>query len=211
MRWSQVDEKTWIGDSESPAHELASRIRSAQLPEIADVVSAYHKIAITFDSAAPELDWLVQKFENLPEVTANSKTHRIPVCYEMGADIDSVCGRLEITLSQLIAFHSGVPYEVVAIGFVPGFPYLGYLPAEISGLPRLPSPRTRVEPGSVGITGNQSGIYPSASPGGWNLIGRTPLVIVDVSSGYFPIQAGDKVQFDPISAAGFEELSGERL
>jgi inhibitor of KinA len=100
---------------------------------------------------------------------------------------------------------------VYAIGFCPGFPYLGYLPAELTGVPRLESPRLRVEPGSVGLTGRQTGLYPLARPGGWNLIGRTPLTIVDVEQDFFPIHVGDQVQFVRIDAREFDARFGERL
>ena len=102
-------------------------------------------------------------------------------------------------------------YTVYAIGFCPGFPYLGYLPAPLCGVPRLASPRLRVEPGSVGLTGRQTGIYTEARPGGWNLIGRTPLVLVDVADGYFPLRTGDRVRFEPIDRADFVRLEGRRL
>ena len=75
----------------------------------------------------------------------------------------------------------------------------------------LPSPRLRVEPGSVGLTGKQTGIYPLARPGGWNLIGRTPLTIVDIDNGFFPLRVGDRVQFTRIDEAEFRRLTGERL
>jgi inhibitor of KinA len=88
---------------------------------------------------------------------------------------------------------------------------LGYLPDRLSGVPRLPSPRTRTEPGSVGITGRQTGIYPLTTPGGWPIIGRTPLQIVCVEEAYFPISAGDLVRFEPIDAASFEAMRGARL
>src|SRR5207244_10203223 len=94
---------------------------------------------------------------------------------------------------DVIRLHTATPYTVYAIGFVPGFPYLGYLPPELCGVGRLPSPRVRVEPGSVGLTGRQTGIYPLARPGGWNLIGRTPLTVVDVADGFFPLRVGDAV------------------
>src|SRR5438477_375224 len=104
-----------------------------------------------------------------------------------------------------------LPAEVAAVGFVPGFPYLGYLPPELCGVPRLATPRVRVEPGSVGVTGRQTAIYPRPSPGGWNLIGRTPLVIVDVAAGFFPLRVGDRVRFARIDDRRFRELEGERL
>ena len=87
-----------------------------------------------------------------------------------------VCEHTGLSADDVIRLHTATEFTVYAIGFVPGFPYMGYLPAELCGVRRLPSPRVRVEPGSVGITGRQTAIYPQASPGGWNLIGRTPLV-----------------------------------
>ena len=86
----------------------------------------------------------------------------------------------------MIALHGGTRYTVYAIGFCPGFPYLGYLPDELAGVPRLPAPRLRVEEGSVGLTGRQTGIYTEVRPGGWNIVGRTPLRLVDVACEYFP-------------------------
>jgi inhibitor of KinA len=100
---------------------------------------------------------------------------------------------------------------VYAVGFVPGFPYLGYLPPELCGVGRLGSPRLRVEAGSVGLTGRQTGVYPLPRPGGWNLIGRTPLVLVDVAAGFFPLRVGDRVQFARIDERRYRELEGERL
>jgi len=78
-------------------------------------------------------------------------------------------------------------------------------------VPRLSAPRLRVEPGSVGLTGRQTGIYPEARPGGWNLVGRTPLVLVDVAGGYFPLRTGDRVQFVRVDEAEFRRLQGQRL
>jgi len=104
-----------------------------------------------------------------------------------------VCEHTSLAPDDVIRLHSAIEFTVYAVGFVPGFPYLGYLPTELCGVGRLPSPRLRVDPGSVGITGRQTAIYPQASPGGWNLIGRTPLVIVDVATGFFPLNVGDRV------------------
>ena len=97
----------------------------------------------------------------------------------MQLDLERVAEHLRLTVAEVIALHSSCDYTVHAIGFAPGFPYLGYLPPPLCGVPRLPAPRLRVEPGSIGLTGRQTGIYPLARPGGWNLIGRTPLVLVE--------------------------------
>jgi inhibitor of KinA len=139
------------------------------------------------------------------------RVHTIPVCYEMQFDLNRVAGHCEMSPDEVISLHLGTEYTVYAIGFVPGFPYLGYLPEKLRGVPRLDSPRIRVEPGSVGLTGKQTGIYPLPRPGGWNLIGRTPLTLVDVADGYFPIRVGDRVQFIRIDHDEYRRLNGERL
>src|SRR5205814_3381261 len=113
--------------------------------------------------------------------------------------------------AEVVRLHAGTEYTVYAIGFCPGFPYLGYLPAALAGVPRLATPRLRVEPGSVGLTGRQTGIYTEARPGGWNLIGRTPLELVNVADGYFPLRTGDRVRFIRIDEAEFRRLQGRRL
>src|SRR5262249_10308095 len=92
-----------------------------------------------------------------------------------------------------------------------GFPYMGYLPPRLCGLQKLASPRLRVDAGSVGITGRQTGIYTEPRPGGWNLIGRTPLELVNVADGYFPLRTGDSVRCQRIDEAEFERLKGKRL
>src|SRR5262249_43788972 len=112
---------------------------------------------------------------------------------------------------EVIRLHTGAEYTVYAIGFCPGFPYLGYLPPALCGVPRLDAPRLHVEPGSVGLTGRQTGICTEARPGAWNLSGRTPLELVNVADGYFPLRTGDRVRFVRIDEAEFRRLQGERL
>jgi inhibitor of KinA len=112
---------------------------------------------------------------------------------------------------EIVRLHTATEYTVYAIGFCPGFPYLGYLPSPLCGVPRLPAPRLRVEAGSVGLTGRQTGIYTEARPGGWNLIGGTPLELVHVADGYFPLRTGDRVRFVRIDETTFRQLRGQRL
>ena len=111
----------------------------------------------------------------------------------------------------MIHLHHETEYTVYAIGFCPGFPFLGYLPPALCGVPRLETPRPRLESGSVGLTGRQTGIYTEPRPGGWDILGRTPLELVNVVDGYFPLQTGDKVQFVRIDEVEFQRLKGERL
>jgi inhibitor of KinA len=181
------------------------------LEGIADATPAYETVGV----------YVQPEFEpsSLRDILANlnlsqaleSKSHKIPVCYTLGEDIAEAAEKLGIAASDLIAAHSGTEYRCFAIGFQPGFPFLGYLPESIAGLARKDSPRTRVPKGSVGITGRQTGIYPSELPGGWWLVGRTPLTLVDLEDAYFPISAGDLVRFLPIDEVEFRRLEGHRL
>jgi inhibitor of KinA len=135
----------------------------------------------------------------------------VPVCYELGEDLAEAAGQLGMTADELAERHSALEYRCYAVGFAPGFPFLGYLPPELAKLSRRASPRQAVPAGSVGVTGRQTGIYATESPGGWNLIGRTPLEIVCVEDAYFPIAAGDRVRFQRIEPPEFEKRKGERL
>ncbi|MFO0935389.1 MAG: allophanate hydrolase subunit 1 [Gemmataceae bacterium] len=201
---------------EGAAFRLAETIRQTRPEWLEDVVPAYATVGVFFESNLIDTVSVTRWVQSLPRGGTASKsiagkTISIPVCYELGPDLGRVAESLGRAQDDVITLHTGTVYTVFAIGFVPGFPYLGYLPRELSGVPRLDSPRIRVEPGSVGLTGRQTGIYPSARPGGWSLIGRTPLTIVDLNSGYFPIRVGDKVKFERIDHAEFQRLFGERI
>src|SRR5262249_43370229 len=132
---------------------------------------------------------------------ATGRLHRIPCCYDFQLDLNRVAACTGQSAEEVVRLHAATEYTVYAIGFCPGFPYLGYLPPALCGVPRLDAPRLRVEAGSVGLTGRQTGIYTEPRPGGWNLIGRTPLDLVHVADGYFPLRTGDRVRFEPITAA----------
>lgn len=133
----------------------------------------------------------------------------IPVCYggEYGPDLDEVAALHKITPEQVIELHSFGTYLVYFLGFVPGFAYLGELPSELV-TPRLATPRKKVPGGSVGIAGNQTGVYPFETPGGWRLLGRTPLEMFRTDrDGLSLLSIGDRVRFAPISRERFAELS----
>jgi inhibitor of KinA len=138
------------------------------------------------------------------------ETVEIPVCYggKMGPDIEFVARSHGLTVEEVIRIHSEPVYQVYMIGFTPGFPFLGVLP-EILHTPRLETPRKLVPAGSVGIANDQTGVYPIDSPGGWRLIGRTPLKLFDVQrENPFLLKAGDSLRFRPMSADEFRLLSG---
>lgn len=136
----------------------------------------------------------------------------IPVCYggDFGPDLDLVSDSAELDIAEVIALHSLPVYQVYMIGFVPGFSYLGGMDSRLA-MPRKTQPRALVAAGSVGIAGEQTGIYPLGVPGGWQIIGRTPLKMFDAArSKPSLLKAGDEVIFKPISIDQFYELSEEQ-
>lgn len=197
---------------EPAAVRFAAAVRTAAPPWLHDVVPAYASVGVYFDADAIRVGEVLRWLEELPVsdsgVSVGSR-HVIPVCYELGPDLGKVAEHLKLSSEDVIRLHTGTEYTVYAIGFVPGFPYMGYLPAELCGVPRLSSPRVRVEPGSVGVTGRQTGIYPLPRPGGWHLIARTPLLLVDVAADYFPLRVGDRVKFERIGEAEYSRRLGE--
>ena len=213
---------------EPAAVRFAAAVRDANPPWLQDVVPAYASVGVFFDAerigAAAAAEWILASGRREPAVSSvlssnqqpahagrSPRTHLIPVCYEFAPDLPRVCDHTGLPPDDAIRLHAATEYTVHAVGFVPGFPYLGYLPESLCGVGRLASPRLRVEPGSVGLTGRQTGVYPLPRPGGWNLIGRTPLVIVDVAAGFFPLWVGDRVRFERIDERRYRELEGERL
>ena len=168
---------------------------SAELKElgITDLVPAYTSLAVHFQGSedrADEICRAVEKIINasLPADDASGKLHRIPVIYD-GEDLERAAAHCGISKDELVQRHSAPVYPVAMIGFQPNFPYLFGLDPELA-VPRLEAPRARVPAGSVAIGGAQTGIYPSESPGGWNLIGRTDPNLLKA------IRPGDRIQFE---------------
>jgi KipI family sensor histidine kinase inhibitor len=198
---------------EPTAARWAEAVRGQAIAGLTDVVAAYRTAAVFADPGQVDLSTLETRLRAIAPPAgeqAPGRLVRLPVLYD-GPDLDEAAGRLGLSAGQLIARHAGRDYRVFAIGFMPGFPYAGYLPEALAGLPRRETPRARVPAGSVAIAGRQTGVYPGESPGGWHLLGRTPLQIVDVEHGIFPIQAGDLLRFDPIDQNRFDALRGHPL
>ena len=196
--------------TEAEAAVWSSAVRAANLPGVLDVSLAYATVAVHADpDRVEDWDrWVAALRAIAGPMSAEPQPGRvvaIPVCYD-GADLAEVARAIGVTVAEVVALHSGTDYRVFAVGFQPGFPYAGYLPERLSGLPRRSSPRARVPAGSVAIAGRQTGIYPGESPGGWHLLGRTPSRIVDLATGVFPIEPGDSLRFEPISTDAFKEL-----
>jgi inhibitor of KinA len=207
----------YFGERITPqAHELVVRfLRLLQLQPIEGIRNlhpAYCSVLVKFDAMRWTHDGLeavlreyLARLESVSLVAP--RVVEIPVCYggEFGPDLAGVCALHGLTTAQAIELHSSVSYLVYFLGFVPGFGYLGELPEELV-MPRLATPRRSVPPGSVGVAGKQTGVYPFATPGGWQLIGRTPMVMfrpdADASS---VLSIGERVRFRPISAEEFAE------
>jgi len=202
--------------AESDALRWAAAVRRLAAPWLVDVVQAYRTVAVFFDLEQSTLAAVTRALDDLtkagiPDVAVETRLHEIPCCYELRLDLPRVAEATGRTEEEVIRLHAAGEYTIYAIGFCPGFPYLGYLPSPLCGVPRLPAPRLRVEAGSVGLTGRQTGVYTEARPGGWNIIGRTPLELVCVADGYFPLRTGDRMRFVRIDEAAFRQLRGQRL
>lgn len=201
------------GFAESDLLPFVYAIRQAKFAWLIDVVPSYQSVGIFFQESK-DAEWVIEQIQQLRSTTsesASSRRYRIPCCYDFDLDLPRVAEYSGMSMEEVISNHLAGEYRVYAIGFVPGFPYMGYLPESISGVPRLSTPRFRVDPGSVGITGRQTAIYPLARPGGWNLIGKTPFQIVDLSTGFFPLAVGDIVEFTRIDRHEYARLEAQRL
>lgn len=195
---------------------LAGALAAAKGPGIVDIVPAYVTVTVfydplRFDASGEEAYEAVCRFvascatHGRGAPAAPARTTEIPVCYggDFGPDLGVVAARGGLAPEQAAALHSGADYLVHAIGFTPGFPYLGGLPEPLH-TPRRETPRARVPAGSVGIGGAQTGVYPVPSPGGWQLIGRTPLALFRPTGNPAALlRPGDRVRFRPISVSEF--------
>ena len=202
------------------------QLRTAAIPGVIELAPAYTSVAVFFDPMAVTkatetsdnaFDWLATRIRAAVAGVADagrsarspSRTIEIPVCYdrEFALDIDDVARCANISPSEVIRRHSAAEYRVACIGFVPGFPFLAGLPKKLA-TPRRDVPRKVIPPGSVGIGGAQTGIYPLRSPGGWNLIGRTPLRLFDPEKNPPALlRAGERVRFRKITRDEFESLN----
>jgi inhibitor of KinA len=196
---------------------LAESLQAAAMSGVRDVVPTYRSVAVFFDPLRTNYDALVARVERDAvqadqEPARQREPIRIPVCYggDLGPDLAEVGAFGGISEREVIALHTAATYRVFMLGFVAGFAYMGTVDARIAA-PRHSTPRLRVPLGSVGIAGVQTGVYPAETPGGWQLIGRTPLKPFDPARKEpFLMKAGDAVQFYAIDRAEYDrQLSSE--
>ena len=182
---------------------------------VADTVIAYHSLLVLFREPF-DFKTTVDRFSALYEErkearSIKSKCWHLPVCYDpqFGLDLEELAASKQLSVDEVIQLHTTSKYTVYFIGFQPGFLYLGGLNTQLH-TPRKANPRLRVEKGSVGIGGEQTGIYPQVSAGGWNLLGKTPVDLFDITKAQPCFaKAGDCIQFEPVDFTTFKQLEKE--
>ncbi|MEY2479871.1 MAG: inhibitor of KinA [Verrucomicrobiota bacterium] len=189
------------------------QIETAQIPGVIEVAPAYTTVAVFFDPLrAGAAGAFIEKIRAALKTkwrrtrSASPREIEIPVCYdrEFALDLDHVAQTANLNSDEIARRHAEASYRVSCVGFMPGFPYLSGLPRELA-TPRRDTPRTKIPAGSVAIGGAQTGIYPFESPGGWNVIGRTPQRLFDAQrTEPALLRAGDRVRFRPVTRAEFD-------
>jgi len=211
----------YLGDQASP--EVAARVQAATAAietalgeDLVDLVPSYASVLVVYDPMKTDHLSVGHRLRaTLSELSGSENLQGrevvLPVYYapEAGADLESLAERAGLSVEEVISIHSGTEYRVYAIGFAPGFAYLGQVDERIAA-PRLTTPRQKVPRGAVAIADRQTAVYPSVSPGGWNLIGRCPTRMFDPrATPTMPVAVGDRVRFEAITRARFLSLGGE--
>jgi inhibitor of KinA len=191
---------------------LYRRLADARVPGVVEAVPTFRALMVHYDPLAASCADVTAALERLMRALApadaGGRLWQLPVCYEgeLAPDLAEVAARTKLAPEEVVARHSAATYRVYMIGFLPGYPYMGELPRELH-LPRRENPRTKVPMGSVSIATNQTAIYTFESPGGWHLIGRTPVRLFDPRrEDWALLEPGDAVRFEPIGRARFDAL-----
>ncbi|MEY8352756.1 5-oxoprolinase subunit PxpB [Lachnospiraceae bacterium 54-53] len=197
--------------------ELNRRVNALDMEGILETVPAFCSVLVCYDPLKTDYHGVSQVLSDLLKTLEEGaespgRLVEIPVCYggSHGPDLPFVADHAGMGEEEVIRIHSGRDYRIYMLGFLPGFPYLGGMDERIF-TPRLQTPRTKIPSGSVGIGGEQTGIYPMDSPGGWQLIGRTPYKLFNPEQEGPPLyEAGDSIRFVPIGQREFEKISREQ-
>ena len=194
--------------------QTIERIKELQLEGIIELVPTYCALLVEYDAMLYSYSEICNIIEPTLEKGMTDTTNElvtvveVPTVYggEFGPDLSFVASHNHLSEDEVISIHSGTDYLVYMLGFIPGFTYLGGMDPRIA-TPRLSSPRTLIPAGSVGIAGEQTGTYPSDSPGGWQIIGRTPVTMYDMSKAQVALlNAGDYVRYVPIDESEFHRI-----
>lgn len=204
--------------------EVFHQLQNNPIPFVSDLIPAYSSITVVYHAFAirkthPGLsafDWmkaeLTNRLQQKGDGAFSSRLIDIPVCYdsELGPDLAELAAFAGLPVAEVIRLHTATVYRVYMIGFLPGFAYMASVDPAIR-MPRKAQPRPLVAAGSVGIAGEQTGIYPVNSPGGWQIIGQTPLPLLDVSQeSPCLLEPGDRVRFHSISMPQFNQMKNSR-
>ncbi|MFT0212099.1 5-oxoprolinase subunit PxpB [Pseudomonas sp. F1_0610] len=190
-------------------------LRQVFAQTLVDIVPSYTTVLLQYDlnvlSDQQARQLIHHALENLDISQATQgKTHELATWYDLsvGPELTLIAQRSGLTISQVIELHSQRTYQVFALGFAPGFAFMGLVDPKLA-TPRLATPRKKVPACSLGIADQQTAVYPLPSPGGWNLIGRMPIPLFDYEQGSSLLQPGDKVRFIPVEKAEFIRLGGD--
>ncbi len=190
-------------------HRLAEQLEKYGFDATEDIVPAYESIALIFRRAISDDELIISDIIKASEREVRQQEagqHTVPVCYELGTDWKTILAHTQLSKEQVIELHSSASYTVAMMGFIPGFVFLEGLDEKLH-CPRRPSPRKSVPAGSVGIGGSQTGIYSLESPGGWQILGRTPVSFFDHRQDPpAVIQPGDRLIFRSIPEEEFMEM-----
>ena len=191
---------------------LSALVRAANLPGVVETVPTFRSLMVHYEPLATDSASLTAAIENLLDSSSGEpkpvKLWRIPACYAIShaPDLAEVAQRTGLSAAEVVRVHSGTRFHIYMLGFVPGYPYMGDLPDPLV-LPRRTDPRIRVPAGSIAIATNMTAIYPLESPGGWHLIGSTPIRLFDLR---WPrpalLSPGDAVQFEPVTVREFDAI-----
>jgi len=192
------------------------KIKTAMADYLLDTVPAYNSLTVFFDTSKIKYSGVVKKAKEIYEMKYKDlklpyKLWKIPVCYDesFGIDLEEMAKSKNMSKEEIIQLHSSAIYDMHFIGFLPGFLYLGGLPEEIH-FKRKSIPRQKIKKGAVGIADGQTGIYPRESPGGWNIIGSSPLDFFDVNQERPSFaSAGDRLQFIKVDKQEYKQISSE--